>query len=82
MSNPHRFSTASGQEFFLQELDPSPIDTPPETYELESVPEPNELKKALGRASTLGLSGGGHSYVFYCMDLTQITYPCKDCSDG
>ena len=62
-----RASTASQDTFIsLQQLDPSPIDTPPELEkQLEDYPpsSPSPPK----RSAVLGLSGGGHSSVYYCM---------------
>ena len=55
-----RESTASQDTLLsLQQLDPSPIDTPDLEKELP------ELPPAPPRSSTLGLSGGGHSSVYY-----------------
>src|SRR5947209_3368662 len=61
-----RASTASQDTFIsLQQLDPSPIDTPPELEkQLEDYPpSPPSAPKI---SATLGLSGSGHSSVYYC----------------
>jgi len=63
-----RDSTASQETFIsLQQLDPSPIDTPPEELiNLEKQRFDTPPPQALGRPHTLGLSGGGgHSHVYY-----------------
>lgn len=67
-----RDSTASSSTYIdLQELDPSPIDSPSDwEIDLEkghNIPPPSPPK--FGRSSTLGLSGAGHGPVYY---LTRI----------
>ncbi|APA11138.1 hypothetical protein sscle_07g059080 [Sclerotinia sclerotiorum 1980 UF-70] len=62
-----RGSVASEDTFVdLQQLDPSPIDSPPDWDEkLPQLPS----HASFGRSSTLGLSGSGHGAVYY---LTRI----------
>ncbi|KAI9649025.1 hypothetical protein NHQ30_001592 [Ciborinia camelliae] len=62
-----RDSNASDDTFVdLQQLDPSPIDSPPDWDEkLPHLPS----HASFGRSSTLGLSGSGHGAVYY---LTRI----------
>ncbi len=61
-----RASTASQDTFVsLQQLDPSPIDTPPELDE-EVVHEAYSPPKS---SATLGFSGRGHGSVYYCNRL-------------
>jgi hypothetical protein len=58
-----RESTASQETFIsLQQLDPSPIESPEDLdKQLPDLPSPSHLS----RPSTLGLSGAGHSSVYY-----------------
>ncbi|ESZ89608.1 hypothetical protein SBOR_10006 [Sclerotinia borealis F-4128] len=58
-----RDSNASDDTFIdLQQLDPSPIDSPPDWDEkLPQLPS----HASFGRSSTLGLSGSGHGAVYY-----------------
>ncbi|KAE8454499.1 hypothetical protein EG329_000122 [Mollisiaceae sp. DMI_Dod_QoI] len=64
-----RDSTASQDTFLsLQQLDPSPIDTPPE-LEKELVDRP----PGPPRSSTLGLSGAGHNSVYYLTRLQKYS---------
>ncbi|KAH6705229.1 hypothetical protein BKA61DRAFT_617157 [Leptodontidium sp. MPI-SDFR-AT-0119] len=68
-----RASTASQDTFIsLQQLDPSPIDTPPELEkQLEDYPpSPPSAPKI---SATLGLSGSGHSSVYYCKRLQKYS---------
>ncbi|KAF8859849.1 hypothetical protein BDZ45DRAFT_589130 [Acephala macrosclerotiorum] len=62
-------STASQDTLLsLQQLDPSPIDTP-----LDLEKELPDLPPAPPRSSTLGLSGGGHSSVYYLTRLQKYS---------
>lgn len=46
----------------LQELEPSPIESPEDDEkQLPDLPPPT-----LNKSSTLGLSGSGHNSVYYC----------------
>ncbi|KAK0105385.1 hypothetical protein ONS95_004240 [Cadophora gregata] len=67
-----RASTASQDTFIsLQQLDPSPIDTPPELEkQLEDYPTSTPAPK---RSATLGLSGSGHSSVYYLTRLQKYS---------
>jgi hypothetical protein len=58
-----RESTASQETFIsLQQLDPSPIESPEDLdKQLPDLPSPSYLSKP----STLGLSGAGHSSLYY-----------------
>jgi hypothetical protein len=61
-----RESTASQETFIsLQQLDPSPIESP--EYELDKQLPELPVPSPPPRSSTLGLSGSGHSSVYYCM---------------
>ncbi|KAK2624861.1 hypothetical protein QTJ16_006054 [Diplocarpon rosae] len=65
-----RASTASQDTFIsLQKLDPSPIDTPPE-LDQQLVEDLPSLPKS---STTLGLSGSGHSSVYYLTRLQKYS---------
>ncbi|PBP20202.1 N2,N2-dimethylguanosine tRNA methyltransferase [Diplocarpon rosae] len=65
-----RASTASQDTFIsLQQLDPSPIDTPPE-LDQQLVEDLPSLPKS---STTLGLSGSGHSSVYYLTRLQKYS---------
>jgi hypothetical protein len=74
-----RDSTDSQDTFIsLEQLDPSPIDTPPDELELEKQLPDTPPPPSLGRSHTLGLSGvggGGHSYVYYCITSLPKRFP-------
>lgn len=64
----------------LQELDPSPIESPYDSFEDKiDFPDLEKSDDKLGarpgltqRTSTLGLSGSGHGAVYYCLSSVQV----------
>lgn len=59
-------SIASDDTFVdLQQLDPSPIDTPPDWDEKIPQSHLHSYNYSFGRSSTLGLSGSSHGAVYY-----------------
>lgn len=60
-----RESTASQETFIsLQQIDPSPIESP--EYDVDKQLPDLPTPQPPPRSSTLGLSGSGHSSVYYC----------------
>jgi hypothetical protein len=71
-----RESTASQETFIsLQQLDPSPIESP--EYELNKQLPDLPAASPPARSSTLGLSGSGHSSVYY-RTLSTLWQKCSN----